>query len=111
MTDTMPALYKLPNWPRWLNRWQAAAYLGVATATFAKEQRAGLWPAAGRSSGRWRLWDRLLLDAASNRLSGLSTATADEENGYGLRDSYFQDRLKDDGNGGDPLSGHAPRPR
>lgn len=90
MTDRRPALEKLPNWPRWLNRLQAAAYLGVSTDTFKKEQRAGLWPAAGRSSGKWQLWDRCLLDAASNRLSKISTETGDEENGYGREPGYIK---------------------
>ena len=94
MTDRVPALKDLPDWPRWLNRLQAAAYLGVSTDTFKKEQTAGLWPAAGRSSGKWQLWDRCLLDAYSNRLSGLSTETGDEENGYGRDPGYIKRRLE-----------------
>jgi len=111
MTEPAPALEKLPNWPRWLNACEAAAYLGISTGTFKKERNEDLWPAPGRSSGRWKLWDRLLLDAYSNRVSGLSTRTGDEEPRYDRRNNYFQDRLKDNGNGGDTISGDAPRPR
>ena len=94
MTDRRPAFENLPNWPRWLNRLQAAAYLGVSTTTFKKEQRTGLWPAAGRSSGKWQLWDKRLLDIFSNRLSKISTGTEDEENGYDRDPGYIKRRLE-----------------
>ncbi len=110
MTDPAPALEKLPNWPRWLNRWQAAAYLGVSTGTFLKEQKEGLWPGPGRGKGKgkgqWHLWDRCLLDAASNRLSKISTGTEDEENGYGRDPGYIKRRLEAAyGNEGHPQAG------
>lgn len=94
MTDPAPALDKLPNWPRWLNQRQAAAYVGVSVGTFAKELAKGTWPAPGRASGRWRLWDRLLLDATSDRISNLSTGTQDLENGYGRDPDYIKRRLE-----------------
>ncbi len=98
MTDPAPALEKLPNWPRWLNSLEAAAYLGVSTGTFRKEQQEGLWPGPGRGKGKgkgkWHLWDRCLLDDASNRLSNLSTGTEDEKTGYGHDPGYIKRRLE-----------------
>ncbi len=95
MTEPKPTIDKLPNWPRWLNQQQAAAYVGVAVGTFASEQRAGVWPAPGRDYGlRRKLWDRRLLDAASDRLSNLSTGTEDEENGYGRDPGYIRRQLE-----------------
>ena len=98
MTDPAPALENLPNWPRWLNARWAAAYLGVSTGTFHKEQEEGLWPGPGRGKGKgkgkWRLWDRCLLDIFSNRLSKISTETGNEENGYGRDPGYIKRRLE-----------------
>ncbi len=99
MTNPGPALEKLPNWPRWLNRLQAAAYLGVSTGTFLKEQKEGLWPGPGRGKGKgkgkWHLWDRCLLDAASNRLSKISTGTEDEEIGNGRDPGSIKRRIEE----------------
>ena len=89
MTSTKFAFEKLPYWPRALNQQQAAAYLGVSVATFAKQQRAGAWPAPVQVLGCGRkLWNRKALAAAFDRISGLSTGTPDEENSHGRdRDS------------------------
>lgn len=55
--------------PRYLNRQQAAAYLGVSTTTFDEEVAAGLWPQARRrgAKGRRLTWDRKLLDSFADR--------------------------------------------
>ena len=93
MSKPKPTLEKLPHWPRWLNQCQAAAYVGVSAVTFKKEQQQGLWPAPGRASGKWQLWDRMLLDAASDRLSGLSTGANAEGVVYRPGPNYFDRRL------------------
>ena len=107
MSDLKPTLDKLPNWPRWLNQRQAAAYVGVSTGTFKKEHEAGLWPAPGRAAGRWQLWDRVLLDAASDRLSGLTTAPGDPDDGPQPK-NYFDERLARHGNGQGPTPRRPP---
>jgi len=50
--------------PRYLDRRQAAAYLGVSTTVFDEEVKAGLWPPPHRrgSKGGRHTWDRKLLD-------------------------------------------------
>ena len=95
MTNPGPALEKLPHWPQGLNQQQAAAYLGVSTGTFAKELRAGVWPAPIQIAERRRkVWNRKALDAAFDRLCGLSAGTADEEIGNGRDPGYFKRRLE-----------------
>ena len=95
MTEPMPSLEKLPHWPRGLSQQQAAAYLGVSVGTFAKEQRAGVWPAPVQIAERRRkLWNRKALDAAFDRLCGLSTGTPDEENSDGRDPGYIKRRLE-----------------
>ena len=62
--------------PRCLTREQAAAYVGVCADVFDAEVKAGMWP-AGRprgAKGGKLTWDRLLLDAAQDRHSGLVAA-------------------------------------
>ncbi len=65
--------------PRWLSRVQAAAYLGVSPRIFDEERKAGRWPAGeprGLSATKRSLrWDRLALDAASDRLSNRGGGT------------------------------------
>ena len=64
--------------PRCLTRAQAATYVGVSVDTFDAEVRPGMWPAGrarGAKGGR-QTWDRLLLDAAEDRHSGLSSDSA-----------------------------------
>lgn len=55
--------------PRYLNRREAAAYLGVSPTTFDEEVSAGLWPAPRRRGARGTsvTWDRRLLDAFADR--------------------------------------------
>lgn len=71
MPDTGP----LPSGlvPRFLSRTEAAAYVGVSTSTFDQEVSLGWWPGARRrgAKGTRLTWDRLLLDAAADRASGL----------------------------------------
>jgi hypothetical protein len=59
--------------PRFLSVCQAAAYVGVSVDTFLGEVALGWWPAALRrgAKGRRVTWDRLALDAAADRHSGL----------------------------------------
>jgi hypothetical protein len=60
--------------PRFLSVCQAAAYVGVSADTFLEEVALGWWPAALRrgAKGRRLTWDRLALDAAADRHSGLT---------------------------------------
>ena len=60
--------------PRFLSVGQAAAYVGVSADTFLGEVALGWWPAALRrgAQGRRLTWDRLALDAAADRHSGLA---------------------------------------
>ncbi|CAH2603709.1 protein of unknown function [Rhodovastum atsumiense] len=67
-------LSELPFWPRCLSREEAARYVGVSVAVFEAEVRNGIWPlgrARGAKGGRLT-WDRLALDAAEDRRSGLA---------------------------------------
>lgn len=59
--------------PRFLSRAEAAAYVGVSTTTFDQEVSDGWWPCARRrgAKGTRLTWDRVLLDAAADRASGL----------------------------------------
>ena len=94
MSEPMPSLEKLPHWPRGLNQQRAAAYLGISTGTFAKEQRAGVWPEPVLIAGRRRkIWNRKALDAAFDRLSGFSTGTSDEESRNGRDPDYIKRRI------------------
>ena len=58
MTARVDDLARLPNWPRLLSRRQAAAYFGVAPATF---DSLGVEPAT-IAIGRRKVWDRQELD-------------------------------------------------
>ena len=64
--------------PRFLSIGQAAAYLGASADTFLEEVALGWWPAALRrgAQGRRLTWDRLALDAAADRHSGLAAPPA-----------------------------------
>jgi hypothetical protein len=70
---TRLALPDLPFWPRFLSVVEAARYVGVSDDVFVEEVKAGVWPAATRRGARGgRLtWDRVLLDRAADRASGL----------------------------------------
>ena len=68
----------MPNWPRYLTREQAAAYVGVSTDTFDIELKESVWPAPfkrGASGGRLT-WDRLLLDSAADDASAITSSAA-----------------------------------
>jgi hypothetical protein len=66
-------LTDLPFWPRLLSRDEAARYVGVSVAVFDDEVKGGIWPPALRRGGRGGrcTWDRLALDRAADRASGL----------------------------------------
>lgn len=66
-------LAELPFWPRMLSREEAARYLGVSDDVFDQEVRSGLWPPAQRrgAKGGRVTWDRIMLDKAADRASGL----------------------------------------
>jgi len=59
----------LPGWPRLFNDRLAAAYLSLGVECFRQHVGTGELPAA-LTLGRRRLWDRLALDAACDRLRG-----------------------------------------
>jgi hypothetical protein len=64
---------RMPDWPRHMTRELASAYVGVSPAVFDAEVLAGKWPAAQARGAKGGLatWDRVLLDAASDREAGL----------------------------------------
>jgi len=70
-------LTDLPFWPRYLSREEAARYVGVSTAVFETEVARGIWPSAMRRGSRGGgplTWDRIALDKAADRASGLEEA-------------------------------------
>jgi hypothetical protein len=73
---TREPLAELPFWPRFLSRYEAARYLGVSVDVFSDEVAAGVWPKGSRRGTRGGrvTWDRLLLDLAADRYSGLTMA-------------------------------------
>lgn len=79
MTAKLSDIKDCPFWPRWLSKEQSAAYVGVSVNQFLDEVKVQLWPQPqerGRKGGRLT-WDRHLLDAASDQLSGLTTASGE----------------------------------
>ena len=64
---------KLPEWlkPRGLSHTQAAAYTGLAVATFDLYRRRGRLPAPTLPGKRY---DRILLDRAMDELSGIAAS-------------------------------------
>lgn len=76
MSDRRAPLAALPFWPRYLSREEAARYVGVSPEVFDVEVDSAAWPPARRrgSKGGRLTWDRLLLDAAADRDSGLGDA-------------------------------------
>lgn len=94
-----PASADLPNWPRWLSRMQAAAFVGVSATLFDAEVKAGLWPGPIRRGARGGriTWDRKALEDASDKLSGL---------GYNMPGAEAMRRLRN-GNHENPLPGKA----
>lgn len=74
--------------PRGLTKAQAAAYVGFAsTRAFDAQIARGVFP---RSMPGTRVWDRNALDAAMDRLSGLSRPPAD--NADAEFDAFFANR-------------------
>jgi len=59
----------LPGWPRLFDDRLAAAYLSLGIECFRQHVGTGELPAP-LTIGRRRLWDRLALDAACDRLRG-----------------------------------------
>lgn len=78
MTAKVSDIAKLPGWPRWLSREQAAAYVGVSPKLFDLEVKIGIWP-KGKKRGFGKVrdaritWDRVQLDAHSD--AGLNPRT------------------------------------
>jgi predicted DNA-binding transcriptional regulator AlpA len=56
--------------PRLLNKKEAAAYCGVSVGTFSKWVKAEIMPTAVSITRRW---DRKAIDAALDKMSGLSS--------------------------------------
>jgi predicted DNA-binding transcriptional regulator AlpA len=67
-----------PAWPRFLTRETAALYVGVSPATWDKEVKAGFWPQPLRrgAEGGKLTWDRAVIDAWADRVSGLAEQRA-----------------------------------
>ena len=72
--------------PRFLKRAQAAAYVGVSVSTFDTEVSKGMWPRAVRRGAKddALTWDRKALDAAADRLAGLTAPAPDAPMPSGL---------------------------
>ena len=68
MTNPMPSLSDMPNWPRLLSEEQAAAYVGVSRNTF-RGMVGSLWPEPVPGFGRRRLYDKEALDKAVDGIS------------------------------------------
>ncbi len=65
-------LARLGITPRGLSLEEAAAYVGLAPATFLAEVEARVFPPhVGLDASRRRIWDRAALDKAFDKLSGL----------------------------------------
>jgi predicted DNA-binding transcriptional regulator AlpA len=56
---------------------EAAAYLGLSPARFERHVAEGLLPRPLPLGRRGRVWDRLAIDRALDRMSGLGTGTED----------------------------------
>lgn len=67
MTNPMPALSDLPDWPRLMSEEQAAAYVGVSVSTFVANI-GNPWPEPIQF-GRRKLYDRVAIDRAVDALS------------------------------------------
>ena len=76
MAASLTALQRMPYWPRYLSRDQAAAYVGVSVNTFEQEVEQEKWPPGkprGPKGGRIT-WDRKLIDLYADRDSGIDAA-------------------------------------
>ncbi len=63
--------------PRGLSADQAAAYVGVGKGKFLDEVREGVWPPGDKRKGRV-IWDKVLIDRAFDRRSGLDKNEGEE---------------------------------
>lgn len=93
---TRVALTDLPFWPRMLSREEAARYVGVSDDVFDQEVKAGIWPPAlrrGAKGGRGT-WDRIMLDRAADRASGLEAVAAPAGTGAAHSDEGRQRALE-----------------
>ncbi len=83
MSERRAPLAALPFWPRYLSRDEAARYVGVSPDVFDDEVDGEHWPQARRRGGKGgRLtWDRLALDAAADRDSGIGQLVEPEAPG------------------------------
>lgn len=81
-------LAELPFWPRFLSREEASRYLGVSVDVFEDEIARGTWPQGLRRGARGGrvTWDRLLLDRAADRQSGLDVIASPAPCGPDSRD-------------------------
>lgn len=85
-------LAELPFWPRFLSRDEAARYMGVSVDVFSDEVAASIWPKGVRRGARGGrvTWDRLLLDLAANRYSGLPVVNSDRHDKSASSDADAQ---------------------
>jgi hypothetical protein len=95
---TRAPLTDLPFWPRYLSREEAARYVGAPVTVFVNEVRCGVWPPGFRRGGRnGRLtWDRVALDHAADRVSGLEEAAepAATDSAHSKADAaYWMERI------------------
>ena len=71
---------ELPYWPRLLSLPLAAAFVGVSEASYRRGVAQGFWPRPLKITNKPRgkrgrtLWDRRVLEARVDELSGLITA-------------------------------------
>jgi hypothetical protein len=100
MSERRAPLTALPFWPRYLSREEAARYVGVGPDVFDDEVDGGHWPHARRRGGKGgRLtWDRLALDAAADRDSGIGLSIesdSPERNPWRGRSNGAAERKRD----------------
>ncbi len=72
--------------PRGLSAEDAAAYVGVCKGKFLEEVKAGIWPPGDKRKGRV-IWDKVLIDRAFDRRSGLDKNEGEEAALRALRES------------------------
>lgn len=72
-TDARAELVKFGIPPRLLDLETIAAYVGLSAGAFLKAVADGRYPPA-HQNGKRRLWDRLAVDAAVDRRSGIASS-------------------------------------
>jgi hypothetical protein len=70
--------------PRGISRAEAAAYCGVSPATFSRWIASGIMPGALPGT---RVWDRIAVDHAFNKMSGFTVPVAANDNSV---DAWFE---------------------